>query len=197
MNSREARSADEPVIIVSGLPRSGTSMMMQMLAAGGLPVLTDNQRKPDTDNPRGYYEFEAVKTVRDDASWLENAHGSVVKMVYKLLYDLPPNHSYRVIFVQRKLEEVIGSQGEMLRRRGKEDDDLTPDQLIALYERELGSVQSWLQRQPNFSTLYVNYRDVLIDPGSVADKLKDFLAGSLNAEAMAQIPDGALYRNRR
>src|SRR5262249_30630691 len=102
------------IIIVSGLPRSGTSLMMQMLDGGGVPVLTDNIRAADTDNPRGYYEFEPVKATKRDATWLPAARGKAVKMVSQLLYHLPPGETYRVLFLERDLEEVLASQEKML-----------------------------------------------------------------------------------
>ena len=189
-------SADEPIVIVSGLPRSGTSMMMQLLEAGGLPVLTDQIRGADEDNPRGYYEFEPVKTVKVDPSWLDGAQGKVVKMVYRLLYDLPAGYQYSVVFMKRRLEEVIASQDEMLRRLGKGGGETDATQLTAIYNRELGQAEEWLSRQPNFSVLYVDYHDVLTDPERVVQDLNDFLGGALNTEAMLRVPDRSLHRQR-
>jgi Sulfotransferase domain len=185
-----------PIVIVSGLPRSGTSMMMQMLSAGGLPALTDNFREADEDNPRGYYEFERVKQVREDQSWLEGARGRVVKMVYRLLYDLPSHYSYRVVFMRRDLNEVIASQEEMLRRLGRESGDVPANQLAAIYRRQLAEVEAWLEEQPNFEVLYVEYGDVLTDPPGVASRLHAFLGDGLDLEAMQRVPDRALYRKR-
>lgn len=187
----------EPVTIVSGLPRSGTSMMMQILAAGGVPILTDNIREPDEDNPRGYYEFERVKQVREDASWLEGAGGMAVKMVYRLLPDLPKDRSYRVIFMKRRLDEVIASQDEMLQRHGKAGGDAAQEQLTAIYERQLGEAARWLATQPNFSVLYIDYQDVLHDTERVVAEVNAFLGGNLNVAAMVQVPDRSLYRQRR
>src|ERR1700730_18485992 len=91
------------IIIVSGLPRSGTSLMMQMLDRGGVEVVTDNLRTADTDNPKGYYEFEQVKTIKRDTTWLPATRGKAFKMVSQLLYHLPPVETYRVIFMERGL----------------------------------------------------------------------------------------------
>ena len=110
---------DQEIIVVSGLPRSGTSLMMQMLAAGGVEVVTDHVRTADTDNPRGYYEFELVKKIKQDASWLPEARGKAVKMVSQLLYDLPAGEKYRIIFLERDLDEVLVSQEKMLERLGR------------------------------------------------------------------------------
>ena len=113
------------ITIVSGLPRCGTSLMMQMIDAGGLRALTDEARAPDEDNPRGYYELEAVKRTNQDPSWLDAAGGKVVKMAYLLLYDLPADRSYRVVFMKRDLREVVQSQAAMLARRQAQGADLT------------------------------------------------------------------------
>ena len=189
--------AEHAVTIVAGLPRSGTSMMMQMLAAGGVPVLADDVRQPDEDNPRGYYEFERVKEVADDSSWLEEAKGKAVKMVYRLLYDLPRDRSYRVIFMKRELNEVIASQEVMLERHGKANGRLEEARLAEIYRRQLEEVMTWLRDQPNFSVLYVDYGDVLRDPSYVVSELNGFLDGRLDTAAMLRVPDSTLYRQRR
>lgn len=187
----------EPVTIVAGLPRSGTSVMMQMLDAGGLDALSDQIREPDIDNPKGYYEFEAVKSLKDDSSWLPEAEGKVVKMVYRLLYDLPNGYEYRVVFTLRTLAEVIASQEKMLQRLGSGGGDVPAEKLEEIYSREIDAVKQWLDEQPNFQVLYVQYNDVLSSPHEVAERLNDFLGGNLNVEAMEQVPDESLYRNRR
>lgn len=188
----------EPVTIVAGLPRSGTSMMMQMLDAGGMEALSDQIRRPDVDNPKGYYEFEAVKRLKDDTSWLPEAQGKVVKMVYRLLYDLPAGYDYRVVFTLRTLSEVIASQEKMLQRLGTGGGrEIPPEKLEAIYGRELEAVQRWLAEHPNFRVLYVQYNDVLNDTRQVAERLNEFLGGELDVEAMERVPDRSLYRNRR
>jgi hypothetical protein len=193
----ESETSRDWVTIVAGLPRSGTSMMMQILEAGGLPVLTDRIREADEDNPRGYYEFEAVKQTAEDASWLEQAQGKVVKMVYRLLYTLPAGRSYRVVFTRRRLEEVIASQDEMLRRHGTPSSDVQEQQLVGIYRRQLSDVEKWLEDQPNFSVLYVDYQDLLADPGPVIEEINRFLGGELDTAAMRRVPDRSLYRQRR
>ncbi len=192
-----SRATQESVIIVSGLPRSGTSLMMQMLEAGGLVPLTDLIRQPDEDNPRGYYEFEPVKQVADDSSWVPEARGKVVKMVYRLLSDLPAGYSYRVVFMRRNLEEVIASQDKMLGRQGKTDGGLTREQLLQAYRRELQRMDDWLQGRPNFSVLYVDHADVLNEPDRIARELNEFLGGNLNVEGMRAVPDPSLHRQKR
>lgn len=188
---------EDYVTIVSGLPRSGTSMMMQLLDSGGVPALTDNLRRPDEDNPKGYYEFERVKQLNEDTSWLDDVRGKVVKMVYRLLYDLPNTHSYRVVFMRRNLDEVIASQEAMLQRQGKANGDVDAAQLAALYRRQLDDIESWLEQQPSFSVLYVDYHDVLENPEAVVEQLNTFLDGRLDTHAMLHVPDTSLYRQRK
>ena len=185
------------VTIVSGLPRTGTSMMMRMLEAGGVPALTDQIRAADTDNPNGYYEFEPVKKTRDDASWIDGAYGRAVKMVYLLLYDLPDSHRYRVVFMRRKLEEVIASQNKMLTRQGKHGDTVDDEKMMRLFESHLAKIEQWLQRKDNFEVLYVDYGQVLSDPIPQVEVIAEFLGGGLNAEGMVGVIDPTLYRNRR
>ncbi len=186
-----------PITIVAGLPRSGTSLMMQMLDAGGMPVLTDQIRQPDDDNPRGYYEFEAVKTVKEEPDWLEQAPGHAVKMVYRLLYDLPAGYAYRVVFTRRKLEEVVASQETMLQRNGKGASAVDEAQLVDIYRRQLQQFDAWIESRPNFSILYVDHHEVLADTERVARELNQFLGGQLNEEAMIRVPDRSLHRQKR
>ncbi len=190
-------SKDEFVTIVSGLPRSGTSMMMQMIDKAGIPVLKDDIRVADEDNPKGYYEFEPVKQTKENPSWLERASGTVVKMVYRLLYDLPGKYSYRVIFMRRKLEEVIASQNVMLERSGKEGGGLSDDKLIEVFRAEIDRSNRWLAEQPNFEVLYINYNEMLKEPAPQVAKINEFLGGRLNTEAMMEVVDPTLYRQRR
>ncbi len=192
-----ATSKDEFVTIVSGLPRSGTSLMMQMIDKGGTPALKDEIRVADDDNPKGYYEFEPVKQTKQDPSWLERAGGTVVKMVYRLLYDLPPDYSYRVIFTRRRLEEVIASQNVMLERSGKQGGGLTDDKLLGVFRAEIDKSNRWLAEQPNFAVLYVDYNEMVKDPAPQVAKINEFLGGQLNTEAMLAIVDPTLYRQKR
>ena len=187
----------ETVVIVSGLPRSGTSMMMQILEAGGVPVLSDRIRQADVDNPKGYYEFEPVKKTREDDSWIEDARGKVVKMVYVLLYDLSDDYRYRVVFMDRKLEEVIASQNKMLARHGRTDVKKIDDQTtIGMFEKQLAAVRAWLEQKSNIDVLYVGYNELLADPGPHLERIRSFL-GDLDVDAMASVVDASLYRNRR
>lgn len=188
----------EPVItVVSGIPRSGTSLMMQMLQAGGLPVLSDGLRVADEGNPRGYLEFDPVKRLRTDRSWLPRACGYVVKVIHLLLPELPQDASlrYRVIFMRRPVSEIIASQHAMLLREGKTPADSTI--LEKAFERQLGELAQWLANRPDIQLLYVDYHRVLKEPAAVIAELRAFLPeAELDADAMLQTVDPGLHRHR-
>lgn len=183
------------ITIVSGLPRSGTSMMMRMLEAGGVPVLVDNIRVADDDNPRGYYEYEPVKQTKRDATWVPLAVGHAVKMVYRLLYDLPAGQEYRVVFMRRRLEEVLASQKKMLARENRVD-DVNDGEMAALFQAELKRFNAWVARQPCFSLIDVHYHDLLADASPIVRRVDEFLGGGLDQAAMCGVIDRSLYRNR-
>ena len=168
------------IIIVSGLPRSGTSLMMQMLDNGGVTVVTDNIRTADTDNPRGYYEFEKVKKIKEDVSWLPATRGKAFKMVSQLLYELPPTEKYRVIFMERDLDEMIRSQEKMLTRLGKPA--APADAIKQHFTRHLEKLRSWLAEQRNFEVLYVQYKEVVEHPAFQAVRISEFLPGQADGE---------------
>jgi len=187
--------SEPEVIIVSGLPRSGTSLMMQMLAAGGIEVVTDSIRIADTDNPRGYLEFERVKKIKQDSSWLPEARGKVVKMVSQLLRDLPPSERYRVIFMERDLDEVLASQEKMLQRLGR---SAAPrDKMKAAFQTHLEELDRWLAKQSHVALLRVSYNELLEDPVVQAQRVCQFLDRIMDLDAMTGAVDPSLYRNRR
>jgi hypothetical protein len=186
---------DSEIIIVSGLPRSGTSLMMQMLESGGVEVVTDHVRTADTDNPRGYYEFEQVKKIKRDTSWLPATRGKAFKMVSQLLYHLPPSERYWVIFMERDLEEMLRSQEKMLERLGRKA--APREQMRRAYTLHLEQLHAWLRRQPNMEVLCVNYNDLVERPEGQAERVGAFLGGSVHVERMARAVDPSLYRNRR
>jgi hypothetical protein len=187
----------QPVVVVSGLPRSGTSMAMKMLEAGGMDLVVDNVRTADVDNPKGYYEDERVKDLAEmeDTSWVAGARGKVIKVVSSLLNYLPKDSTYKVVFMRRNLHEVLASQGKMLDRRNEESHTDDHD-LLAMYESHLEKVEFQLRFRPNFEALYVNYPDVIAEPASEARRIADFVGGKLDVERMAAAVDGSLYRNR-
>lgn len=182
------------IIVVSGLPRSGTSLMMQMLENGGVDVVTDHLRAADADNPRGYYEFEKVKRIKQDASWLPDVQGKAFKMVSQLLYDLPPGEKYRIIFMERDLDEVLASQEQMLARLGR---TAAPHAVLKRsYTLHLERLHEWLGRRPHTAVLRVSYNDLIQRPGREAKRVSEFLGGKPDAEAMAGTVEPSLYRNR-
>jgi hypothetical protein len=183
------------VIIVSGLPRSGTSLMMQLLDAGGIEVVTDNIRTADTDNPRGYYEFERVKKVKHDPSWLSETRGKAVKMVSQLLYDLPAGERYRIIFMERDLGEVLDSQEKMLRRLGQES--APRDAITRAYTLHLDRLHRWLGEQAHMAVLRVGYAAIVAEPEREAGRVKEFLCGRLDVAVAVGAIDPGLYRNRK
>jgi hypothetical protein len=184
------------ITLVSGLPRSGTSMMMKMLQAGGLPLLTDEIRAADEDNPKGYFEFEQVKKLKEDQAWLEDARGKVVKVISQLLFDLPPTYHYKVIFMRRRIEEVLSSQREMLKRRGTFDADVKDDMLRTTFLQHLDRVGEWLRQQSHIDVLYLSYNRMLESADEHVDRVNAFLGGELDTEAMRGVVDRNLYRQR-
>ena len=188
-----------PVVVVSGLPRSGTSMVMQMLEAGGLGVGTDRVREGDEDNPRGYFELEKVKDLDKggDKRWLKEYRGLAIKVISYLLRDLPRQVNYRVIFIERDLDEVLRSQKKMLERRGERSDDVSDGKLRGTFSGHLEEVRRLLGESASFDTLYVGHRDLLEHPSGEARRINDFLGGHLDESAMAAQVDRTLYRNRR
>jgi len=184
------------ITIVSGLPRSGTSLMMQMLVAGGMTPLADGERRADEDNPRGYLEWERIKQLPQDPGCIAEAEGKVVKVISRLLLALPANHEYRVIFMERPLAEVLASQDHMLRRRGAYKEGTDPVVITAAFEKHLREVYAWLEGKPYVKAMRVAYHDVLGDPKGVGEKLAEFLGIELDLEAMRQRVDASLYRNR-
>jgi hypothetical protein len=185
---------EEEVMIVSGLPRSGTSLMMQMLVAGGIEVLSDNIRAADTDNPRGYYEFEQVKKIETDQSWLPAARGKAFKMISQLLYHLPAAENCRIIFMERDLEEMLVSQEKMLERLGRTA--AAREAMKSAYALHLERLHEWLSRQTNLSILRVVYAELMARPQHEAQRVSDFLGRDMDFAAMARVVDPSLYRNR-
>jgi hypothetical protein len=184
------------ITVVSGLPRSGTSLMMQMLAAGGLPVLSDGERQADADNPRGYYEWERIKLLPQQPDCIQEAEGKVVKIISQLLFALPAEHHYRIIFMQRPLAEVVASQSEMIRRRGTTGAVLPQAALIAGLQAHLNQVNAWLRDKANVSTYRVEHHEVLRDPLRVSESIQQFLECPLDVDAMSRQIDVSLYRQR-
>ena len=189
----------QPVVVVSGLPRSGTSMMMKMLEAGGIPVWLDGVRTADDQNPKGYYELERVKELDKglDKSWVREGRGRAVKVISSLLEYLPATNNYQVLFMNRNIQEVLDSQSKMLSQRGEADGSASDAALEKFYETHLRKVKYFLAHEPGFSSLDVKYADVLADPEAMARRIRTFLGASLNVAGMTGAVDGQLYRNRQ
>lgn len=186
----------KPIVVVSGLPRSGTSMAMRMLEAGGLKIVTDGEREADVDNPRGYYEDERVKDLASsgDKAWLRGARGRAVKVISFLLKDLPPDLNYRVVLMRRDLSEVLASQRKMLERRGENHE--TPDErMMELWQDQMWRVDYLLRRAPQFEWVDLDYRETLRNPAAAAARIAEMVPG-LDERAMALVVDPTLYRNR-
>lgn len=187
--------SSNPIIIVSGLPRSGTSLMMQMLSLGGLEALTDDVRTADTDNPKGYLEFERVKKIKEDKAWLPDARGKVVKMISQLLYDLPDTESYRIIFMRRELDEIIASQEKMLERRGVAIPNR--DSIKAAFTSHLDKLFVWLSTRCWFELVEVSYNELVLNPAAIVSRLQEFIPQPLDAVQMLAAVDPSLYRNQK
>ena len=185
----------EIITVVSGLPRSGTSMMMQMLQTGGLPCITDELREADISNPKGYFEFEKVKGLRADNSWLPEAKGKVIKIISHLLSCLPPELNYKIIFMERDLGEVLASQRKMLANQGRGEENLSDERLGQIFAQQLRQVRKMLADR-QISTLFLGYKDVLEDPVEISTQLQAFLGNNLDQQAMRDVVDHNLYRQR-
>ena len=187
---------ENTIVVVSGLPRSGTSLMMQMLEAGGIPPFADFQRTADDDNPKGYYELEAIKQLKSRPEVLKDAPGKVVKAIHMLLADLPDEYQYKVVFMRRDLKEVVASQRKMLERSGKRGAALKDEALIKVFQGQLDKVDAWLKTKPNIQVLNIPHRSLINDPAPLIDSLNAFLGGGLDTNAMSAVIDPDLYRNR-
>jgi hypothetical protein len=192
------KKSNSVITVVSGLPRSGTSMMMKMLEAGNMLLLTDRVRIADADNPKGYYEYEKVKEMENDNSWMDKARGKTVKIVSPILYhlNLGEDYTYKIIFMLRDLDETLASQKKMADRLGQNDDIIKDNILKEKYSLHLEEIYEWLQQQKNIYVLYVNYTDVLENPLATAEGISEFLDQDTYVEEMAAVVDKSLYRQR-
>jgi LPS sulfotransferase NodH len=190
-------SLPHAVIVVSGLPRSGTSMMMKMLEAGGVPIMTDHERTADENNPEGYYELERVKQMPNgDVAWVSEARQKAVKVISALLKHLPPTEEYRLLFMRRAYPEILASQRKMLISRNRPVDQVDDAEMTRLFEMHLKEVDAWLESQGNIRTLQVGYNAMLREPDPLVTQVNDFLGGALDEDAMLHAINPTLYRNR-
>jgi sulfotransferase family protein len=186
----------KPVIVVSGLPRSGTSMMMKILSEGGLPIVTDELRSADEDNPNGYFELETVKQMSTgNVAWLSDAGGKVVKVISALLEFLPADHTYKIIFMEREIKEILASQQKMLARRNKTS-QVSDAEMEQQFRKHLSIIKPWLIRQPNMEVLYVSYNGLISEPDPLCRRVVKFVGLDLDLSKMLAVPSRELYRNR-
>jgi hypothetical protein len=192
------KNQGDPIVIVSGLPRSGTSMLMKMLEAGGMEIMTDSERVADIDNPKGYFEYERVKDLEKetDKSYVREGRGKVLKVISFLIKDLPDDNDYRVIFMRRNLDEVLASQNKMIQRLGTEDSTAAKDAMREAYRNDIVRTRLLCKKRPNFELIEVNYKSTIEDPEATARSVNAFVGGYLDEAAMRAAVDGSLYRNR-
>ena len=188
----ETHNMKGEIIIVSGLPRSGTSMMMKMLLSGGIEVYHDNLRKPDNNNPEGYFEHIAVKNLQKDNSFLINADGKAIKIVSHLLYNLPDDYFYKIIYMRRNMTEVLKSQQIML---GK-DPSVISASVANAFTKEIEKVDVWANKEPNVDILYINYAEIISNAAKQAEIIQIFLNQKLDIPNMVKAVNPELYRNK-
>lgn len=191
-NNSAFKYREDQIVIVSGLPRSGTSLMMQMLNNGGMEILTDGKRVADQSNPKGFYEYEPVMSIHKNNTWLKEAENKTLKVVAPLLKFLDSKYRYKVIFMTRDINEVIKSQQIM---KGKDPETLSIS-LLDSYDKLFGTIELWENREPNVEMVYINYKDVIEDPTTAIDTVTSFIGIDLDKEAMVSAVDKKLYRNR-
>lgn len=185
------------IVVVSGLPRSGTSLMMSMLDAAGFPPMQDHIRSADDDNPKGYYEYERVKKLPDgDTAWVKDANGKAVKVITALLKHLPKKHKYDLVIMRREISEILASQRKMLERRGEDPNKVDDKQMAELFSIHFNEVLNWVGQQKNFRSLEISYNQLLLDPEGQIEQINQFLGGNLNTGAMLAKIDPNLYRQR-
>ncbi|MBU0765109.1 MAG: tetratricopeptide repeat protein, partial [Bacteroidetes bacterium] len=193
---RRQGSDNNTIYVVSGLPRSGTSMMMQMLNGGGLEVFTDNKREADENNPKGYFEHEAVTRLARDKTWVKHARGKVVKVISRLLIFLPATYNYKVIFMVRDIDEVIASQQKMLEKKGKQGSGTYNVSLKENYEKNLEKLEKFIKENHNMEVIFIHYADVIGDPFKQALKINIFLDNIMNTDRMVEAVSRELYRTK-
>ena len=184
------------ITVVSGLPRSGTSLMMQMMVAGGMPALTDGLRTADENNPKGYFEWEPAKTLKQNPEAIRAGEGKVVKIISALLPQLPDGHDYRVLFMKRSLEEVVASQNKMLERLDRAVPNTPKSSVISAFEKHLREIENWLSRKPTVKVLWVQHAEVLKNPEAEATRIAEFVGKGLDVARMARQVERSLHRGK-
>jgi predicted AlkP superfamily phosphohydrolase/phosphomutase/tetratricopeptide (TPR) repeat protein len=191
-----AKDNNESIIIVSGLPRSGTSLMMQILDKAGMTLFTDNSRIPDDNNPKGFFEHEAVKRLARDNTWLKETKGKVVKIIAPLLFALPEKFIYKIIFMNRNIHEVILSQQKMLTSEGRAKEGTFSISLNNSFSNILKKVENWRERSHHVEILYIEHKELIKNPVIEINKVKQFLDFEVSAQELSKIIDRNLYRSK-
>jgi sulfotransferase family protein len=182
------------IIVVTGLPRSGTSLMMQILQSIGIEPFTDNQRLPNGSNPKGYFEHELVKTIEHDSSWIEDVKGKAIKIVSPLLIYLPSNYKYKIFFMDRNYDEIIQSQERMIAESNISNSGIEPEILKQIFIKDLEHACNWIREQPNCESLEISHSKLLKNPKSEIDKICDFLELIVDLDNAIKVIDKKLYR---
>jgi hypothetical protein len=192
------RDPGEPIVVVSGLPRSGTSMLMKMLEAGGMAIMTDAERTADIDNPKGYFEYERIKDLEKetDKSYVREGRGKALKVISFLIKDLPDENDYRVIFMRRDLDEMLASQSKMIERLGSVDSSAENEAMKEAYRNDIVRTRLLCKNRPNFELIEIHYKATIEDPAATARRVNAFLDDHLDEVAMRAAVDASLYRNR-
>jgi len=186
------------VIIVSGLPRSGTSMMMQMLDHAGIEIYTDKIREADSNNPKGYYEHNNVKSLRRNKRWVAESMDKAVKVISNFIPHLPLIYNYKIIFMERDLDEILTSQREMLMKLGAKDrHEEYPLQVMNSFKKSRDKSKLWASKQSNIEMIEVAYSDVIDNPFEEALRISEFLDHRVTPEDLIKPIDTKLYRQRK
>ncbi|MFP6639083.1 MAG: sulfotransferase [Myxococcota bacterium] len=186
----------ETIVVVSGIPRTGTSLMMKMLGRAGIPLLVDDKRSADDSNPHGYFELSAVRRTREDADWVASAPGQAVKVIHQLLSALPRQYSYRVILMQRPIEQVVASQDRMLTRLGADSDDLPKGRVHEILTEQHHRARELLESETCFDWIEVDYPELVQDPEPHARRVLEFLSLDADPAQLASAVDPELHRER-
>lgn len=183
------------IIVVTGLPRSGTSLVMQILQSMGIDLFTDNKRSPDQSNPRGYFEHELVKTIEYDTSWIKKVEGKAIKIVSPLLVYLPNNYNYKIIFMDRVLDEIVQSQEKMLLVNGVPNPQIEPEVIKQIFIKDLKQAWSWIRELSHSESLEISHSKLLKKPESELEKVNGFLNIKVDLENTLKVIDKKLYRS--
>lgn len=185
------------ITIVSGVPRSGTSLMMQMLIAGGMTPLADGARAADISNPRGYFEWEKAKSLPREPGLIAEAEGKVVKIISTLLPSLPNTFPYKIIFMERSLAEVMASQAVMIQKLGTPGASLSSEGMVRALKSHVNQVKATVGLRPEMSLCWIDHHQVITYPDTAAASLRQFLGVPLDLQAMASQVELSLYRQRQ